>query len=124
MENINLEILFAIGRIVYAVPLLFMALGHFTGVKKLTEYAKSKKVPSPKLAVMGSGLILALGSLSVLTNFHVNIGGILLVVFFLPISVVMHDFWNQNDPHTRNMERISFLKNMIILGAAITFAAM
>lgn len=124
MENIDLEDLFVIGRVVYAAPLLFMAIGHFTGVKKLTEYVKSKNVPSPKMAVIGSGIILALGSLSILTNFYINIGGILLVLFFIPVSIMMHDFWNQSDFKTRNMEKTGFMKNLIILGAAIMFAVL
>ena len=49
--------------------------------------------PTPKIAVAGSGVLLIAGGLSVALGVLPVIGLILILVFLLPVSFVMHDFW-------------------------------
>jgi hypothetical protein len=51
------------------------------------------------------------------------IGVIALVVFLIPVSFKMHDYWKIQDPMVRMSERISFQKNMALLGAALMMLA-
>ena len=116
-----MDILFLVGRILFGVPLIFSAINHFMNRSQMTAYAESKGIPAPSLAVLGSGLILLLGALSILTGFQTQIGVLLLVIFFVPVTLLMHQFWAVEDENMKTVEMIMFIKNTVILGAALMF---
>ncbi len=118
-----MEILFLIGRIIVGVFYLFNALNHFTQVNMLTGYAQSKGVPAPKVAVLGSGLLLLIGGLSILLGYQPVIGVAAVVIFFLGVTFKMHNFWAIDDPQMKVMEMTNFMKNMALMGSALMFLA-
>ncbi|GIV78815.1 MAG: hypothetical protein KatS3mg050_3209 [Litorilinea sp.] len=116
-----MEIAFLIGRIIVGVYYLMMAFNHFTRVGMLSGYAQSKGVPAPTLAVIGSGVLLLIGGLSVLTGYQPVIGVIALVLFFLPVTFMMHNFWAVEDEQAKQMEMVQFTKNLALLGSALMY---
>lgn len=116
-----MEIAFLIGRIIVGVYYLMMAANHFMQLEMLSGYASSKGVPAPKLAVIVGGLLLLIGGLTILTGFRPAIGVIALVIFFLPVTFQMHNFWAIEDPQMRMMEMTNFTKNMALMGSALMF---
>ena len=81
----------------------------------LTQYAKSKKKPLAREAVLFSGLLLSLGGVSVLLGVYPQAGVLLLVLFLTARSFKMHDFWAV--PEEQKMaEKMNFMKNMALLG--------
>jgi putative oxidoreductase len=98
-----------------------MGLGHFMNTDQMVEYATSKGVPYGRLAVLGSGLLLVLGGLSVVTGIYPIVGGAFVALFMLVVTLVMHDFWTINDPEERQNQMTQFLKNTVIFGAALVF---
>ena len=88
-------------------------INHFKNLGMMGGYAKSKGVPAARLVVPGTGVILILGGLSVI------LGLLLLVLFLVPTSVLMHDYWTVEDPHARAAEQVNFMKNLALMyGAA------
>ena len=85
----------------------------------MSGYAGSKGVPAPYLATVGTGVMLVLGGLSVLLGFLPVLGLLLLILFLVPTSVLMHNFWTIDDPQQRAAEQINFLKNIALTGAAL-----
>ena len=63
--------------------------------------------------------MLVLGGLSVLLGLFPVVGLVLIVVFLLPTSVIIHNFWTVEDPQARAAEQINFLKNLALAGAAL-----
>lgn len=118
-----MEIAFLVGRIIVGIYFLFNASNHFMQLEMLSNYADSKGVPSPRLAVIVSGLLLVVGGLSILLGFQPLIGVIALVVFFLPVTFMMHNFWAVDDPQMKMVEMVNFTKNMALLGSALMFLA-
>jgi putative oxidoreductase len=59
-----------------------------------------------------SGVIALVGGLSVLLGLRTRFGAVLLVIFFVPVTVMMHNFWAVTDPVTHHIERAMFLKNL------------
>ena len=114
-----MDILFLIGRVLFSILFLMSALNHFQHLEGMAQYAGSKGVPMPKLATGGTGVLLLLGGLSVLLGIYPTIGLILLLVFLVPTSILMHDFWAMEDPQQRQMEMINFQKNMALAGACL-----
>lgn len=117
-----MDIVFLIGRIVFAGVLLVMAFPHFKNYQQMAGYAGSKGVPAPSLTVIGSGVVLVLGALSILTGIQPTLGVALIEVFFLPVTLMMHDFW-MIDGEGRVTQQIQFNKNVAIAGAALIFLA-
>jgi len=112
---------FLIGRIILGVYYLFNASNHFTRLEMMAGYTGSKGVPGPKLFVVVSGSLLALGGLSILTGFQPTIGVILLVIFFLPVTFIMHNFWVVEDQMAKMSEMTNFVKNMGLMSSALMF---
>ncbi len=113
-----------VGRIIVGAYYLFNALNHLVFAPgQLAEYAASKGVPLPLLAVIVSGLLLLIGGLSILLGIFPRIGVLALVVFFLPVTFWMHDFWAVQDPQARMIQMVSFLKNLALMGSALMFLA-
>jgi len=118
-----MAIAFLIGRIILGGYYLYSAVHHFMGIKMMSGYAASKGVPAPKLAVGGSGLLLLLGSLSILLGYQPYIGAIMIVVFLVPVAFMMHNFWSVSDPQAKIGERINFMKDIALAASALMFLA-
>ncbi len=110
--------IFLAGRILFALPLIFMGSNHFLRLNDMTGYAASKGLASPQMAVIVSGLVLVLGAVSILVGYRGRIGAWFVAFFLLATAFMMHRFWAVDDPQMAQMEMINFLKNIIMAGAA------
>ena len=118
-----MEIAFLIGRILFGGYFLTGAASHLINNAGMVGYASSKGVMAPKAAVVGSGLLLLIGGLSVLLGYMPLIGVITLALFLVPVSFKMHAFWKETDPMAKMNAKIQFSKNMALLGAALMLLA-
>jgi putative oxidoreductase len=116
------DALFLIGRVIFGGYFLFSAISHFMQMKAMAGYAKSKGVPAPELAVVGTGALLAAGGLSVITGIQPRVGAAAILTFLVGVSPKMHDFWNVEEPEKRQAEMINFTKNMALAGGAFLAA--
>ena len=97
------------------------SFNHFKNLNYMSEYAKAKGTPSPKVAVAGTGVILLVGGLSVLLGLYPVVGIILLIIFLLGVSFQMHNFWKVADAQAKQIDMINFTKNMALVGALLMF---
>ena len=109
-----------VGRILYALIFVMAGPGHFTA--NTIAYAASKGVPLASLAVPLSGVIALAGGLSIATGYKARWGGWLIVLFLVPVTVMIHNFWAMTDPNMREVNQIMFMKNISMLGAALLIA--
>jgi len=65
-----------------------------------------------------SGVIALLGGLSVLFGYRAQLGGCLLVVFLVPVTLFMHNFWAAPDAATFRLQLFLFARNLVLLGCA------
>ena len=112
-------LLLLIGRILFGGFFIASGINHFTNAGMMSGYAGSKGVPAPYLATVGTGVMLVLGGISVVLGFLPVLGLLLLILFLLPTSFLMHNFWTIQDPQQRAAEQINFLKNIALTGAAL-----
>ena len=111
--------LFLVGRIIFAYFWLSNAYSHLFKSAGLIGYSKSKGIPAPKLAVIGSGVLLLVGGLSMLFGVWPFVGIAALVVFLIGTSFAIHNYWKDTDPMAKMNNRIGFYKNMALLGALL-----
>ncbi len=114
-----MDALFLLGRILFGGYFVYNGINHFAKLSMMAQYAGAKKVPAPKLAVAGTGLLLLLGGLSVLLGAWPQWGLWLIVVFLAGVTPQMHNFWTVSDAMQRMGEMTNFLKNVALLGAAL-----
>lgn len=118
-----MDVVVLIGRIMFAVLFLASGVGHLTQRDMMAGYAGSKGVPSPKAAVVGSGVLILVGALMVLLGLWADLGALLLVVFLVPTAIMMHGPWKVTDAQDKQMEQIQFLKGLALGGAAVMLFA-
>lgn len=114
-----MEIIFLVGRILFAIIFVASALGHLTATSAMAGYAKSKRVPAAKAATILSGIVMIVGALLVATGYYGDLGALLLVAFLLPTAFLMHAYWKETDPMAKMNEQISFNKDISLAGAAL-----
>jgi len=110
----------AVGRVLYSLIFLMTILGHFS--QGYIGYAAQAGVPAAALLVPLSGVIAIAGGLSVALGYQAKLGAWLLVLFLVPVTLAMHNFWTVTDPMMRGMQMAMFMKNVSMLGAALLIA--
>jgi putative oxidoreductase len=118
-----MDVLVLIGRILFAALFLNSAAGHLTQSKAMAGYAGSKGVPAPQAAVLGSGVLLLAGSLSVLLGVWADLGSLLLLIFLIPSALLMHNFWTLSDAEARQGDMVHFMKDLALAGASLMLMA-
>ncbi len=108
-----------VGRILFSLMFIMSGMGHLTKSAGMAQYAGAMGVPAPTLAVIITGIMLLLGGLSVILGYKVKVGTILLVVFLIPTTFMMHAFWGIEDPMQSQMQMAMFMKNLSMLGGAL-----
>ena len=112
--------LVALGRLFYSLIFVVAGFGHFTHQE--IAYAAAQGIPIAGVLVPASGIMAIVGGLSILLGFHGKLGAWLLVLFLLPVTLTMHNFWAVKDPMMQQIQMAMFLKNFSMLGAALFFA--
>jgi uncharacterized membrane protein YphA (DoxX/SURF4 family) len=124
MKENKLSTVFLIARIVFSIMFVMSGINHITKANDMTGYAQFKGVPSPKLAVIGSGVVMGLGGLSVILGVYADLGAIVLAAILLLMAVKMHNFWTLEDAQAKQADMIGFLKNVSMAGGALFMFAL
>ncbi|MGD0272822.1 MAG: DoxX family protein [Gaiellaceae bacterium] len=115
-----MDFVFLAGRILFSI--MFFESGiksHFLGRKGAAAYARQYRAPLPQLTVPASGAMIAAGSIMVALGVWGDLGALLIAAFLIAVTPVMHAFWRETEPMPRQLQRIQFMKNLTILGAAL-----
>ena len=109
-----------LGRFCYSLIFLMTPLGHFS--QGYVGFAAQQGVPAPALLVPLSGVIATAGALSITLGYKAKIGACLLILFLVPVSLMMHNFWAVTDPMMHGVQLALFMKNVSMFGAALLIA--
>jgi len=110
---------FLIARILFALIFLLSAMGHLTKSDAMAGYASYKGAPGGKAGVILSGVTMGLGALMVLFGIYGDLGALLVFATLLPVTYFMHAYWKESDAQAKQMDQISFNKNVGLLGGAL-----
>jgi putative oxidoreductase len=106
-----------IGRLLFSFIFIKSGFSHFK--TQTMEHAASHGVIMPHIIVPIAGIMAILGGLSILLGFKIRIGGLLIVLFLIPVTLIMHNFWNISDQMQHQIQMAMFLKNTSMLGGAL-----
>jgi putative oxidoreductase len=106
-----------VGRILFSAIFVMSGFLHFS--QQEIAYAAQAGVPMAGVLVRASGLLALAGGLSILLGYRAKIGAWLLVLFLVPVTLMMHNFWAVKDPMMAQIQMAMFLKNLTMLGGAL-----
>jgi putative oxidoreductase len=105
------------GRILFASLFLMAALGHFSS--RQIAFAAAQGVPLAGILVPFSGVLALVGGLSVALGYRARFGAVLLILFLVPVTFMMHNFWAATDPMVAQDQMAHFMKNLSLIGSAL-----
>lgn len=108
------------GRILFSLIFLMSGFGHFK--EQTIQYAASQGVIMPHLLVPVSGIIAILGAICIILGFKAKLGAWLIVLFLLPVTFTMHNFWSVSSEQEHQVQMVMFMKNISMLGGALMIA--
>jgi putative oxidoreductase len=106
-----------VGRLLFSGIFIMSGFLHFS--QQEIGYAAQAGVPMARFLVPASGILALAGGLSILLGYRAKVGAWLLVLFLLPVTLMMHNFWAEKNPMMAQMQMAMFLKNVTILGGAL-----
>jgi len=113
------DIIDLIGRILIAFIFLFEAydsIAFFKATKaQMIDYGITWQT-EPLL--IGGIMLLVLGGTLVLIGYRSGFGAILLLLYWIPITFIVHAWWGETGDLQR-IESINFMKNMAITGGLL-----
>ncbi|HEY3279807.1 MAG TPA: DoxX family protein [Gemmatimonadales bacterium] len=116
----NTKILAPIGRILFAAIFFTPLIGHFA--PQTIAYAAQQGVPFARVLVPFSGLLAGAAALSIALGYQARVGAWLVVLFLVPVTLALHNFWAVSDPMMAQLQQAMFLKNVSMLGGALLIA--
>ncbi|MEO0543094.1 MAG: DoxX family membrane protein [Pseudomonadota bacterium] len=109
-----------------AARFLFTSLFFLSGVTHFTNipYYVSLMpdfVPYPVFLIFVSGAVELIGAAMILLNWRPKLGGWLLVMFLIPVTLVVHGYelLAETDPVLWALQQAHFLKGFSLMGAAL-----
>ncbi|MFU1795053.1 DoxX family protein [Paenibacillus azoreducens] len=114
-----MDVILLIGRILFGATFILSGIGHLKNRKETAQIAGAAGVPVPQLLTFISSLLALFGGLSLALGYHIEIGCVLLLLFLLPVTFIMHSFWTYADPNEAGNQQGHFMKNIALIGAAL-----
>ncbi|MDG5761170.1 DoxX family membrane protein [Natronococcus sp. A-GB1] len=121
-DSVTDTALFRLGRVLFGGVLAFNAIDNLRNLEERIGYAEFKGVPEPDRTVPAASVGLLLGGLGVVLWKLPAAAALGIAGFLAGTTPVMHDYWNQDDEESKQQERIQFLKNTALFGAALALA--
>jgi putative oxidoreductase len=111
-----------IGRVLLSLIFVAIGVGKLYGWTGFHQYMVAKQlVAIPVLLTLSIAVEIA-GGLAVLVGWRARSSAMLLLVYLIPVTLLFHDFWAQQDVQAQ-IELINFLKNVAIMGGLLLIAA-
>ncbi len=112
-----------VARVLFGGVIAFTGIHHFQGTEEMVGYAQYKGLPAPKAGVLGSGVLLIGGGLSIILGVFPAVGSFAVAIFLLVSALIFHDFWAVSDEEQAD-EMNHFVKNVALAGGALAFGVL
>ena len=111
-----------LGRFLLSLIFVASAAGKLADWNGTLKMLVDKDLPSPDVLLSIAVALEIIGGLMVMLGFFARWGAVALLLFIVPASVLMHNFWAA-DPSVSQMQMINFMKNVSITGGLLLVLA-
>lgn len=108
------------GRILFSFIFIVSAFNHFN--PQTIAFSAAHGVPLAKISVPLSGVVELIGAAFILLGYRAKLGAWMLVLFLIPVTFTLHQFWKIEDPMMKQLDIAAFMKNISMLGGALVIA--
>lgn len=110
------SLLDGIARLLLCLVFLHAVIGKLTGFGAVAGMIAGRGIPLAPVLLGAAVLLMAVGSVLVISGVRARLGAILLLLFLVPTTLLFHS--DVADPQ----ERIQLLKNLSIMGGLLLVA--
>ncbi len=107
-----------VGRVLLSLIFLYGAFLSITNWDATMGMVTAKGLTYVSWFLGAAVALQILGGLFLLVGYKVRLGAFFLIVFLIPVTIIMHDFWSLTDA-SRQLQTIMFGKNLAILGGLL-----
>ena len=118
----NTHTIALIGRILLSCIFLVSAYAKLADWSSSVQMMEAKGIPAASFLLLLAVIIEGLGGLAILTGLFARAGATALFFYLIPVTVIFHSFWDLADAQ-RNIQLVSFLKNLSIMGGLALLSA-
>lgn len=111
------------GRAALGSIFVLSGLGKLADLQGTAAFMQAAHMPAVPLLLAGTIGVEVVGGLSVMSGFRARWGALALVAMLIPATLLFHAFWGHQGME-RQMQMMSFLKNISILGGLLYLFAM
>ncbi|WP_116126884.1 DoxX family membrane protein [Lewinella sp. IMCC34183] len=113
-----------IGRILLSFIFFFEAYDYFAferlNREAMTIYGLTW---NQDFLLYGAILLLLLGGLMILLGYRMRLGAVLLLIYWVPLTFIVHDFWDETaGTEAYRLQSLFFMKNLAIMGGLLLAA--
>ena len=98
----------------------------YEGIDSILYFRKTKDLMTEygitfqqDILLIGSIILLMMGGTLLLIGYRSSFGSVLLLLYYIPVTLIVHSFWNDADEVTRRLQGILFMKNLAIIGGLL-----
>ena len=103
-----------LGRVLFSSIFIIRGICHFS--QNAMQHAMTMQVPMPSILVPLSGILAIIGGVSILLGYKARIGAWILIIFLVPVTYIMHQYWTETDMFSTMMHQYCFMKNAALVG--------
>ena len=109
-----------LGRLMFSLIFFASGITHFTNMSGFVSIMP-ESIPFREFWVIISAVVELVGATMILTNIMPRLGGWLIVLFLIPVTIVVHGaaIANATDPRMAQIQTSFFLKGVAMTGAAL-----
>lgn len=111
--------MYFIGRVLFSAIFVGSGFNHITKAKAMGGYAKSMGIPAAEFMTVLTGVMIFVGGILIIFNFETFYGALLVFLFLVPTTFMLHAFWKVQDPGMKGIQQAMFMKNMALAGGAL-----
>jgi len=113
------DIMDLIGRVLLAFIFLFEAYDSIAFFEQTKEQMVSHGINwNNDILLLGAIFMLILGGILILIGYRSSFGAILLLIYWIPVTFIVHSWWNE-PPGPQRFHSIQFMKNLSIMGGLL-----
>ena len=108
-----------VGRVLISCMFLWAAYEKITHWNASGDYLRKKKIPHVTYVLPIAATLQVVGGLFVLLGLMPRLGAFFLLVYMIPHTYMLHDFWKMNDGEGKLIEKLFFMKDLAIIGGLL-----
>lgn len=109
-----------IGRIFLSTIFIFEAVDSILFFDKTKEAMTAHGLSgNQNLLLYGAIFLLVMGGIMLLLGYRSTLGAIMLLMYWVPVTFIVHDFWNEDTKAELRYQSIHFMKNIAVIGGLL-----